>query len=528
MFSLCLREGSSAGRWRRSGRTLQGPGGWIEVLDHPMVEAHAVVHDGKLGLAILERPHPGEPAPPDAGLAHVDGATWAMAREQARDWPLHWFWLEADGRGLTLESSPLPTVPVFLTSVGGAARAHWDPLQLLPFLRPRLNQEAAAYYLCSFDQPYSNETLLEDLHHLAGGYQARWKASGGGWQWVRPPSHEVPHPRALSLQADPVRTFEGLLAAATEQRVGALHRVASGLSGGLDSTLVSGALARQGHEVHTFGILVPDGEEAGQPRRRDSAVHHFGLVDQVHRIAPDYSPWARAEREPMLPWDELYTAPFEDLYARAAAAGHQVFFTGLGGDDLLQPYWDELPDRGLAERTALEGEPEPPDFLTARVREGRVERAQARNALPRAFVQRSVLDSTAGLAAQALRHGLWPIHPLVTPEVVRYCHALPTEHRQRRTLMRETLRRWGLPALVSHPESTESFEATCARAMRRCPSFSRLLRAPRLADLGLVEPARVERAFQRWVSQGRPSSEGVHFVAIATLEATLEALESSR
>jgi asparagine synthase (glutamine-hydrolysing) len=156
-----------------------------------------------------------------------------------------------------------------------------------------------------------------------------------------------------------------------------------------------------------------------------------------------------------------------------------------------------------------------------------VERTAAMNDLPRAFAQRSVMDSAAGMAAQALRHGLWPIHPLITPEVVRYCHALPAEWRRERALMRELLERWGLPRFVSHPEATESFEGMCSTAMRRCPDFARLLRAERLADLGLVEPGKVETAFREWSARRAPSSEALPLVAVATLEATLETLESA-
>ena len=491
-----------------------------------MVQSQAVVYEGRLGLSILERPHPGTNSSPLSPLLlDVDEHTWIQTRNQTQSWALHWFWIEVDDWSLSIESSHLPTVPVFLTCNGGAARADWDPLRLYPFLQARLNWEAAAYYLSTFDQPYSNITVFEDLYHLAGGYRAHWQGGGGGWKWDRPASSPPSYPRALSLQADPIRTFESLLAASTDRLVGSLRGVATGLSGGLDSTLVTGILARQGHEVNSFGILVPGNDVDGQIRRRTAAIKQFEIKDQIYPVRSDYSPWSRKDRYGMVPWEELYFAPFDDLYARAAASGHQVFFTGLGGDDLLATYWDEQPDRGYTERRVLMGESELPDFFTPRVRDGRIERARAQNDLSRSFAQRSVLDSASGMAAQTLRHGLWPIHPLITPELVRYCHALPFEYRRERKLMRDTLARWGLPKLLSHPESTESFEKTCWMAMRSCPEFLRLLRAPHLADLGLVEPARVQQAFQTWHSQRMSSSEGLHFVAIATLEATLESVE---
>lgn len=332
MFSLCYRDTPAAGPWRLSGRTFQGPAGWIELLDHPMAVGQAVVREGKLGLSILEQPHPGIARTrfslPDL-VPGADGDTWALLRTRTRRWPLHWFWIEVDGEGVTIESSRPSTVPVFLCSEGSSARAHWDPLRLSP---------------STFDQ-------------LGGGYRAHWRAGGRGWELIAPGPNEPADFGGLSTRGDPVRAFEALLDAATERLVGSIQRVAVGLSGGgLGSTLVCGSLARQGHDVHSFGILVPD-EDAEAQRLRRAAIQRFDLVDE--------------------PCD----GSFDDLCALASAAGHQVFFTDLGEKDL-----------------------------------------------PRA----------AAMAAQALRHGLWPIHPLLDPELAQL--------RGERKLMRDTLARWGLPA----------------------------------------------------------------------------------
>jgi hypothetical protein len=156
MFSLCFQHAPAVGHWQSSGLTLRGPGGWIEVLDHPMVLARAITDGRRLGLQVLERPHPGEGGSASLTLTgSADEGSWEFMRSQARDWPLHWFWLEADGRSLSIESSPLPTVPVFLAADGRCARADWDPVRLLPFVRPRLNWEAAAYFLCTFESKSS-------------------------------------------------------------------------------------------------------------------------------------------------------------------------------------------------------------------------------------------------------------------------------------------------------------------------------------------------------------------------------------
>ena len=122
--------------------------------------------------------------PSGLGLVQSRGERdWTFLRAQTRDWPLHWFWLEMDGLSLTIESSRHRTVPLYLTATDGCARAEWDPRRLLPFVRPKLDWDAAAYFLATFEQPYSSSTLLADLFHLPAGYLARIRPDQPGEAW---------------------------------------------------------------------------------------------------------------------------------------------------------------------------------------------------------------------------------------------------------------------------------------------------------------------------------------------------------
>ncbi|MDY4389130.1 adenine nucleotide alpha hydrolase family protein [Pectobacterium aroidearum] len=500
------------------------------MLDHPMVSARAVCCGNQLALQILEQPYPNESDSLGIILEEVREDDWLFLKAQTQGWPLHWFWLEVDNDALFIESSPHSTVPVYLTAVQEQIRVDWDPRQLLSTIRPVLNWDAAAYFLTTFEQPYANETLLADLYHLASGYRANiaLKQTNEQWGFTRPASVAPAYPRTLRLEANPLNTFESLLCSVSSRISGALPHVAAGLSGGLDSALVCAALTMEGYSVDSYGILVPGAGRVTQSERRDEIIAHFNLNDNVDPIALGYTPWEGDGF--VLPWEELYYEPFERLYTRAAATGHKLFCTGLGGNDLLAPYWSELTDKGEHERSIFSGkQPTLPVLLSARVRDGHEERTRRLNGdLPRAFVQRGVLDSMAGMAAQTLRHGLWPAHPLVAPEVVRYAHSLPLAWRENRRLMRELLGYWGGSRKVTHPEHSESFEEMCAFAMRNCASFSRLLRAPHLADAGLVEPSQIEKAFDTWRHSHEPSSAALPLVAIAALEKMLTAIEISR
>jgi asparagine synthase (glutamine-hydrolysing) len=535
MFSLCLDKVPTASRWYQQGQHYHSARGWIDILDHHVVRSKALTHGGRLGISVIQQPWPRQRVPPrpsqqaNSPVAASDHASWETLKRQTKSWPLHWFWIEVDQDEVFIQSSPQPTVPVFLTEHQQHLWAHWDPLQLYPLLSPSLNWDNAAHYLCSFEQPLSHTTLIKGLFQLVAGYSARCAAEHKDWLFSPPPSTPLSWPRTLTAEADPMETFASLLKACSRQLAGDQPRVAAGLSGGLDSSLVCASLVSSDIEVDSFGLVVPDTEGDGQRQRRTQVARHLGLQDHACSFAEDYSPWAQfatAHHRPLVPWEELYFQPFEALYRIAAERGHSLFFSGLGGDDLLELYWDEEPDKGLAERQALMCMPRPPLFLTARVSGDRVARAERINELPRAFVQRSVLDAATGMAAQSLRHGLWPAHPLITPEIVTYCHALPKAFRAQRRLMRELLARWGFSAAVSHPQTTESFEFVCRRAMRNCPGFARLLQAERLADLDFVEPNLVKKAFRKWKQCGQSSSDGLHFVAIAMLEATLASLET--
>jgi asparagine synthase (glutamine-hydrolysing) len=528
VLSLNLQKGITDSPWQLSALTFHCSAGTIEVLDHRAIIANAFCDGAKLGLQVLEQPYSQWRKHAVVTLTSTSNKSdWEQLHTQTKSWPLHWFWVESDGHSLVIESSQHPTVPLYLTATGTHIRANWDPRRMLATLRAKLNWEVAAWYLSTFEQPYASNTVLSDLHHLAAGYVARvsLEACRDDWHFTPPPSTPADYPRALTLKADPPATFELLLNAVTERILGTAPYVAAGLSGGLDSSLVCGLLSRSGREVGSYGLLVHGKERDEQILRRNDVVGRFALHDNPIPIGEEYSPWS--DDGARLPWEELYYSPFETLYHHAHQSGYQYFCSGLGGNDLLTAYWNEMADAGEAERRMLAGERSIPDFLTTAVRRGHAERAAALNeSLPRAYVQRGVLDSASGMAAQCLRHGLWPVHPLIAPEVVRYAHALPSEWREERRLMRELLVRWRLSPRVTHPQSTESFEQTCANAMLRCPNFQRLLRAERLADAGLVEPGKIGSAFHQWRAARLPSSEALPLVAIAFLEHMLMSVDT--
>ncbi|WP_263139425.1 asparagine synthase C-terminal domain-containing protein [Pseudomonas sp. RIT-PI-AD] len=532
MFSLHYSAGVIPGAWHLSGHCLSSRQGRIEALDHPKLLLRAVqTPSGRLGVALVERPHPHPAAATkdDHQLSAVDEEGFARAKARVLDWPLHGFWVEIVGRTLRIESSRLPTVPVFLARHGDEARVEWDPARLYPLLAASLDRDAAAHYLCSFEQPYGSRTLIDGLTQLTASSVALWR--DGAWRLEHKAPAPADYPRLLEANADPLDSFAGLLTQGLARSLpDPSLRLAAALSGGLDSSAVVSVAARRGHPMSTFGLLMPGHEGVAQAERRAQVWDRLELHDEL--VEGDACDWSAHLEGPrahlMVPWEELHYAAFDGLYQRAAAQGHSVFLTGFGGDDLLDPYWEEIPEpQRLAEMRVLQGHRPLPGFFRGELAARQVERSEALRRQPRGFVQPGVMEVAAGVAAQCLRHGLWPMHPFIEPEVVRYCHALPPEWRQGRRLMRGLLERFGYGASLTHPARTESFSPLTLRPLRQCPVFRRLLHAPRMADLGFFEPRALEKAFDDWLVGRAPQAWALHFIAVVVLEATLASLEAS-
>jgi asparagine synthase (glutamine-hydrolysing) len=177
---------------------------------------------------------------------------------------------------------------------------------------------------------------------------------------------------------------------------------------------------------------------------------------------------------------------------RQAVAAGRVVLTGIGGDELMSLLPQEQSSQAIAAQAPA------PSWLTTRGRQ------LAREAAGGCGHPSTVVPETALLAAGCraptfLRHGVWPVNPLCTPELVRFCQWLPTHWRTRRRLQRERLARAGLDQTWLHPPRRENFAHVMRHALARygVPMLEGFLPDLALADLGLVEPAAVRQALER-------------------------------
>ncbi len=517
MLELRVARADLTRRWQVADGAVRFGASRIEPFRHKMLETCVLQGPERSALLVRER---GRRPLRDKQLGAAD---FRRETRAAASWPLQYCLLIIDHARarLTLRQGRWGVAPVYLVDGGETLHGHWDPASLYPLLE-RVDLALAARFLATFDMPYARATLFPDLCLLTAEAEAAWGA-GGRLRIAYPPPQRPPVPRRLRADAAPAATALAML----EQSIARwLHDdvgYGSELSAGLDSSLVSIALGRQRPNLRTFGLMLDDAP--GQDRRRRELIAAFGFRDTALELrdwlplAPDSPRWAGSGA---VPWEETYAEAVNALLARAAGQGVEAMFTGFGGDELCPLYATEPPPPAeLAERgPACEAESRP-DFLDrpalAAMRARRPDRA------PNAVVDASAIESAAFGSALYLRHGIWPIHPLCTPELARFCNSLPWDCRAGRAVERAMLRQLGCPASVWDASSQDSFLLSLASSLRdhARDRLRELFAAPRLAQLGLVEPERLRAAFADWCAGGEDEA-AIPFYSAAILELALQ------
>ena len=152
-----------------------------------------------------------------------------------------------------------------------------------------------------------------------------------------------------------IEEFRERFTTAVARSIGSDERVSTQLSGGLDSTSVTGVVsALSGRAPDAYSLVYPslptarDGEMLDESPFIDAAVAAIGCrsvrIEPLGRDALERSDFLRV----MTAHGEIPDFPVTDalnyaLFARAAADGHRVMLTGLGGDYWLTGSTSRLP-----------------------------------------------------------------------------------------------------------------------------------------------------------------------------------------
>jgi asparagine synthase (glutamine-hydrolysing) len=148
---------------------------------------------------------------------------------------------------------------------------------------------------------------------------------------------------------------------------------------------------------------------------------------------------------------------------------------------------------------------------------------------PPSVVASSVMEAISQNSALPMRRGIWPVHPLATPELAWFCRSLPRRGwREDRNVERDALVRQGCPATVSHPRSTDSFTSSMILSLadRAQPFVKRLFEDSYLAVLGYLDRDALLADYERFCASHNDGAD-VWFCAVALLELMLRSLHET-
>ena len=187
-------------------------------------------------------------------------------------------------------------------------------------------------------------TIIAGVNRLPAAHGLEFDGDCRTRRYWRPALDE---PIILGARGAYIERFRELFDDAVEARVRAPGPIGSQLSGGLDSTSVTAAAARNHHDVRALSCLFPGAPRTDERPFIDAAVELLGddvswcgVVDDVDR-----QPWvdddvAFSSDIPLPPDGPVHV----DLGRKVVASGGRVVLTGHGGDHWLDASPYVLPD----------------------------------------------------------------------------------------------------------------------------------------------------------------------------------------
>ena len=258
----------------------------------------------------------------------------------------------SDGRerGLWLVRDPLGIKPLYFAVSGGALvfASEIRALHAAGFVKRRFRDEAVVASAAAGVNKFGDtETLYEGVHELPPGHYLR--ADGGsGMELVR--YYDLPGPAGIASGDEATASLRRTVEESVRLHLRASRKIASCLSGGLDSTnlawLIGAEAHTTGHEYDTFTIRT-DVPTAGADCRESGELAAAALVAKQaglrHHLVDRPDPISPREVIEMIVAYEVpnhVIGPINQflLLRQVAAAGVTVVLDGQGGDELLSGY----------------------------------------------------------------------------------------------------------------------------------------------------------------------------------------------
>lgn len=475
-------------RWGH-GRWISGPS-WIEPFENPALESLAYTEGNRTLITVREclRGTPKIPAPT---TRKVGTQAYDAARDEALAWPLEHLTIEATGSGrFFLHAGAWGTAPVYLLTNGDVIRGSWDLTDLRTFLSDRFIDEVSIARYLSRMHRYSYRTFFTNVLRLTERAKATFDAEGIRVYYPEPAAHVMP--RDIRPGADVIGAYETILAASMRRWRLPWSRTAVEVSGGFDSAdILVTAASMDVRDISTYGLLIGGSPGAQQERRRTELLGKGTFRDVAIR-AQDWPPFCadgrRGKGYAFDPGVEPYSEALDAALERVTANETSVVVTGVGGDELmsLRP-WERGQRRRYAETA---GSVQGKRFFTRRTYDTLNSAVGADPDVPATILTGPSLLAAASRTPVFLRNGCWPISPLCTPELMRFCEWLPVDWRRNRRLQRSRLKRAGLSHEWLYPHLQENFAHVMQIGLRHygVPLLAAMMRDSLLAELDFVDP----------------------------------------
>ena len=546
MINFCLRFTDLAAPGESSMAGWSAGQSYIHPYHHSALEAYAITDSARLLIVVREKIRGVSSPWAASGFQMRCVSPHELEAELAKSgaWPLDFTLMLISnperGGEVNIHTGGWGTAPVYVLKADDILWGHWDPSELYRHTRNKaLDEVLLAHFLIQHGCHYSKRTLFPEIQLLTERSRTRWSFCAGRAGEIKieyPPAVEGWRPRNLKSGADVLGAFREILTASMRRWLtdDADPAVSAELSSGLDTGIVS-ALGSElsSRPVQTFGLIMPGEPGRLQQERRKEIIERFGFVDRpvMAEVYPPLCSGSGFRKNRIFPGHEFYYEAFEAMLKLASAHDTRMLFSGNGGDELCSLYPEEWSDeqREQKRRDILPERADLPEFLTKKTYESYRDTVYTVDRAPRAAMPVSALTSAYAASPLYLSNGIWPVNPLCTPELVRFCRSLPYQWRAGRSLQRKFMSYMGCSEAVAYPKSTETFIPVAQLALRRKARFllQELFEKSRLAEMGFVDREKLLAKYADYCSneaQDVPDAEE-GFYSVAVLELALRALQ---
>lgn len=462
---------------------------WLRPFTNPALEHALLRGDQNIMVVVVREAVTGMGLPGDADASVVTASL--------PTWPGDYLTVRLTPSAVTFTAGTRGTAPLYLYVNDGVLHGSWDLATFAGTTAVDRLCDRAVVRALTRRHRYSAETLHAGAYRVTERATATWTPTGLAITYPAP-APQIARPRTLRPDADPVAAFDEILTSAVGRSAVNADQTAIELSGGVDSGNVAASVADTYNPgVHSYGLIVPGPLGELQAGRRQAYVHVNRLADVTHPAAatPPFTPdGVRGRGEPHDPAGDFYAEAFDAARAHLATTGARVVFTGLGGDELTALRRSE---RG---HTVLP--PDLPHWLGPCARE-LVDDIDT-GAAPVAPVPLPSLVAFTARNPLFLRRGLWPVSPLIDPALVQLADSLPVGWRRNKHLLRDRLRRRGLPESAVDPRHPEDFTALMNLGLRRhgLPLLAAMTRESLLVDAGYLDPDELRNLYHGCMAGG--------------------------